>query len=163
MTIFRSDLVKTSILTFLAFIAFAFPAMAADQPVIVTDTSPAHMELAKQYAAAVPVEDEIKEAIEQMSSRILTDQRVLFRSIADKNIDYAALRKASEDAVAKTFTTDELKVMVKFFASPEGQSARKKMATYQSLVQPAVADALKKFVIKVQENNITPMQEQPQQ
>jgi len=163
MTIFRSDLVKTGIFTFLVLIAFTLPVMAEEKPEIVTDTSPAHLELAKQYAAAVPIDDEIKEAVEQMSSRILTDQRVLFRSIADKNIDYAALRKASEDAIAKTFTSDELKVMVKFFASPEGQSARKKMPTYQALVQPAVADALKKFVIKVQENNITPMQEQPQQ
>ena len=151
MTTFRS---KLAVLAFLAI--FAAPAAFAADPAPAEPTK-AQLELAKKYVAAVPVDEDVKTAVEQLSARISPDQRVLFRSLAEKNIDYARLNNAAELAAAKTFSEAELKAMVAFFNSPEGQSARKKMLKYQSLVQPTITEVLQNFVLKVQENNITPL------
>ncbi len=139
----------------------AFCTAFAVSPVFAADPAPeyskAQIELAKKYVAAVPVDEDVKSAVEQLSERISPDQRVLFRSLAEKNIDYARLTNAAELAAAKTFSEAELKAMVAFFSTSEGQSARKKMTQYQSLVQPAITEVLQNFVLKVQENNITPL------
>lgn len=120
------------------------PAVSAEQ-----------MKLAREYVAIVPVEDDIKKAVDELSTKVPPDQRVLYRSIADKFIDYARLRNAATLATAEIFTEAEIKAMRDFYSSPEGKSIREKMPVYEQRMQPVLTEVLRDFVLKLQENNVT--------
>jgi len=120
-----------------------------------TTYSPEKLKLAKEYVAAMPLEDDVKTGVNQLAEMIAPDQRVLFRSLAASSIDYDRLRAAAELATAEIFTEDEIKAMTAFFSTPQGQSVRAKMPQYEARIQPIMMDVLKDFVTKLQENNIT--------
>lgn len=155
-TTFRSKILMAAAL---AAFGFAGLANATSQPA----TAPAapqtysaeKLALAKNYIATVPVKDDIKAAVEEMSQHVAPEQRVLFRSLADKTIDYNRLTTAGELATAELFTEDEIKAMTKFFSSPEGMSIRKKMPAYEARMQPVITEVLQAFALKLQENNVS--------
>ena len=150
MTTFRSKLFVLAATALLgAILGYATSTMASS-----STASPERLALAKQYIASVPVEDEIKAAIEQMSRSIQADQRVLFRSLADSTIDYNKLRTAAETATADIFTESEIKAMIEFFGSEDGKAIRAKLPQYEARIQPVLNDVLQAFVIKLQENNV---------
>lgn len=141
------------------------PQAATPAPVVAAtaktpEISTERLELAKKYVATVPIEADIKAALEETIVRIPAEQRVLFRSIAEKTIDYGRLRNAAELAAAAQFTAEELKAMTAFYATPEGASIRNKMNKYQQEMAPVVNSVLEGFAKKLQENNI---QVNPQQ
>lgn len=117
------------------------------------------LELAKKYVATVPVENDIKRAVEELALKIKPEQRVLYRSLAEKSIDYNRLRAAAELATAELFTEKEIEAMTAFFSSPEGQSVRAKLPKFEERMQPIMIEVMQSFAMKLQENNITPMPE----
>jgi hypothetical protein len=151
MMIFRSK-IFLSLVFVLGFGTFAAAQDAAPK----AEISTARLALAKQYIAAVPVVDDIKAAVAGISENIKPDQRVLFRTMADKHIDYARLTAAAELAAASAFTESELKALIAFETSPEGKTIREKMPQYQKQVQPVIAEVLQAFVTKIQDANILP-------
>lgn len=118
--------------------------------------SPETTALAKNYVATVPVENEVRMAIEQMSLQVPAEQRVLFKQLGEKSIDYNRLRAAAEQAVAETFTDEEIKAMTEFYKSPVGQSVRTKMPEYDKRMQPVMTSIMQDFVKRLQENNVLP-------
>ncbi len=127
---------------------------AAQQPVISNASDPAHIALAKAYVDNAGMEEDIRAAVEEMSQRISADQRVLFRSLAEKSIDFAKLKSAATIQVANMFTDEEIKAMTKFFSSPEGRAIRKKLPAYETSMQPVVYEVMQGFAMKLKENNI---------
>lgn len=117
--------------------------------------SPEKLGLAKQYIASVPVESDIRAAVDAMAQNAAPDQRVLIKSIADKTIDYNRLRTAAELNAADLFTEAELKAMIKFYSTPEGQSIRTKMPQYEASLQPVVVEVLQAFVMRLKDSNIS--------
>jgi hypothetical protein len=159
-TTFRSKLLIAALFCGITGAAIAAPtadpvATAPAIPVVANATAPYHIALAQAYIDIVPIEDDVKAAVEQMAQRVKQDQRVLFRSLADSTIDYAKLKNAAVTQVANQFTDDEIKAMTKFFGSAEGKSIRKKLPTYEASMQPAMFEALQGFVMKLKENNIS--------
>jgi len=149
-TIFRSETILA-----VAFALVSLPALAADPAPAIAQT-PEHLALARDYISAVPVENEVKAAIADMSLKVPADQRVLFKQLGDSSIDYAKLRSSAEIAVAQVFTDDEIKSMKAFYTSPEGQSVRVKMKQYDALMAPVMRDVMQAFAIRLQQNNVLP-------
>lgn len=164
MTIFRSKLLVLAALAVLSGVsAFALRAHAQDaaEPTIeasTPDTAPEPseeaMKAARAYIAVVPAEDEIKAGLEDMLKRVEPSQRVLARSLADKSIDYRALKEGAAKATAESFSVEEIKAMTAFFGSAEGKSIRAKMGAYDQLMQNVMTQALQPFAMKIQENKI---------
>lgn len=146
-------LVLAAVALFAANIGFATLSMASSSAGI--NASAERVELARQYIASVPVEDEIKAAIDQMANNIQADQRLLFRSIADKSIDYTKLREAAVKSTAEIFTESEIKAMIDFFGSTDGRAIRAKLPQYEAQIQPVLNEVLQAFVLKLQENNVS--------
>ncbi|HEY8963682.1 MAG TPA: DUF2059 domain-containing protein [Alphaproteobacteria bacterium] len=142
-TTFRS---KIALLAFVT-LFIGTPALAADAET---------MALAKEYVATVPVENEVKMAIEHMAQQVPPEQRVLFKQLGEKSIDYTKLRMASEVAVADTFTKEEIKAMTDFYKSDVGKSVRQKMPNYDKRMEPVMTEVMQQFVLRLQENNVLP-------
>ncbi|MBU6235908.1 MAG: DUF2059 domain-containing protein [Alphaproteobacteria bacterium] len=128
-------------------------ALAAPAPEIPLQ-SPEKMKLAHEYLSADPIEDQIKKAVDNVAEGIQPDQRILFKSMADKYIDFKKLRDSAERAAAVTFTEEELKAMTAFFNTPEGKSLRTKLPEYQKLVQPVITEVLQNFMLKIQDASV---------
>jgi|GEM_PF-2019403 len=152
MTTFRSKFFALAIIAVLAGMGGYATSVFASSA---TAPSAERLALAKQYVASVPVESEVKAAVEQLATKVRPEQRVLFRTLADSTIDYQRLRTAAELATAESFTDAEIKAMIEFFGSPVGQSIRKKLPAYEAQIQPVLTEVLQKFVMKLQENNVT--------
>lgn len=130
------------------------PVRAEDAPAAKPEISTEKLALAKKYLELDPVEDEIRRGVAATAEGIEADQRVLFRSMADKHIDFARARAAAEVAAASVFTEKELEALIAFFKTPEGQSIRSKMPEYQNQVRPTIAEILKAFIEKIQSTDI---------
>lgn len=153
-TIFRSKYLALAFaaLALVAGAGFAAGAYASAQ-------STEKLALAKQYVQTVPVEADIRAAVDEMAAKAQPDQRVLFRSLADNSIDYGRLRTAAELNAAEIFSEEEIRAMITFFSSPEGKAVRAKMPQYEAKMQPVIMEVLQTFVQKLQENNVVvPMQ-----
>jgi hypothetical protein len=155
-TTFRSKLLLAAALCVLSGAAFATTLTTSTTTATTAgaDIPASRMALAKAYVESVPVEDEVRAAVEQMAQNVKPEQRVLFRELAEKNIDYAKLKNTAVLATAQLFTDDEIKAMTTFFSSPEGKSIRAKMPAYEARMQPVMVDVLQTFALKLQENNV---------
>lgn len=116
------------------------------------------IKLAKQYVATMPIESDVKAAIEALATHVAAEDRVLFRRLGESALDYDRLRAAAELSVLEVFTDKEIKAMIGFYSSPEGQAIRTKMRDYDAKMQPVMTEIMTEFVKKLQENNIVPAQ-----
>ncbi len=158
-TTFRSKLSTFALALLVMVLGAVAPAFATGTPAAAgTAAAPApsaeRMALAKKYIDTVPVEAEVKAAVEKLSSSVAPEQRVLYRSIADSSIDFQRLRSEATTAIAAMFTEDEIKAMTTFFGSPEGKAIRAKMPAYEARMQPVMMELMQAFVMKLQENKI---------
>jgi len=101
------------------------------------------LELAKQYSAAVPVEESINESIENIIVQMPKEDRVVFKSILNRTIKSDQIQAVSEMALADIFTKAELEAMVEFYSSDEGRSVRRKMGDYMGRVQPVIQQMMR--------------------
>lgn len=105
--------------------------------------------LAKQYFEIFPMEDEIKEAIDQLVLNVPKSERVLFKTILERHIKIPRILAVSEMALAEIFTQDELRAMVAFYSTDEGKAIREKMPLYRQATDPIleqmVSDAVESY------------------
>ena len=110
--------------------------------------------LAKEYSKIAPVDVEVNNAIEGLILNVPKENRILFKSILERNINTQRVQSASEMALAEIFTLEELKAMVDFYSTEEGKSVRSKMPDYQERLKPVleqmVRDALQSYQSQVQ-------------
>jgi hypothetical protein len=72
----------------------------------------------------------------------------MFKATMNKNLDIAAVTKATYDAMVKFFNADELKALADFYGSPVGKSAMRKFPDYMAEVMPTLQDELEKAMEK---------------
>ena len=101
------------------------------------------MALARDYTTSFPVEDDITAAIDNMVLQVPTADRVLLKSILERNINIERLQTASELALTEVFTEEELKALVAFYKTEEGRAVKEKMPVYQQKIQPVLEDMLR--------------------
>lgn len=125
------------------------------KPAAAENISEARLKLARDYVAILPIEEDIKKAIDDVLPRIPIEQRALYRSIADSGVDYNRVRTAAQLNLAEIFTENELKAMIDFYSKPEGKSIREKMATYDVRMNPVMGEVMQAFAKRLQEAGIT--------
>ena len=116
---------------------FSIPAIAQN------NASDESMALAREYTQSFPVEEDINAAIENMLLQVPASDRVLLKSILERNISIDRLKTASELALTEVFTTKELRALVEFYQTEEGRAVKEKMPTYQQKIQPVLEDMLR--------------------
>lgn len=109
----------------------------------------ARLALAKRMHELQPAAAQLDDAIATVAERLPPQERKGFEIAMKKILDYKTLEQTSINAMAETFTLDELKAMVAYNESPEAQSISKKFALYQGRVQPKVYEMLDRAMMQV--------------
>jgi hypothetical protein len=131
---------KTLLSIFLSGI-FALPVYAQDA--VTPEELSARLDVARQYSEIVSMEDEVKKSIDNIVIQVPKDDRVLYRSILNRNMNIDRLNTTSELALAEIFTKEELEAMVAFYGTPEGKAIRDKMPEYQERLKPLFEEMLR--------------------
>ena len=113
-------------------------------------------ELAKEMNEYRPVQDQVEIAIDQIAQQFPDGDRAAFKSFMRNHLDFQAIEKISVDAMADTFTVEELKAMVEYYAKPEARSASEKLQGYQEKVSPEIIRMIDKVMMKARTGGTGP-------
>ncbi len=107
-------------------------------------------DLAARMHRIRPAREQIDAAIEQVArSGVPEPERQGFILSMQRIIDYKALEVASVEAMAETFTAQELQSMVEYYEKPEARSASDKFADYQKKIEPLVYQMLDRAMMRM--------------
>jgi hypothetical protein len=109
---------------------------------------------AVEYEKAVPTSETIELALNAFARNPQAnlspeDVKVAVESIKASG-DMEKVRLANIEAMAKSFTVEEIKAMQSFYGSPEGKSAQKKMTRYVQQFFPVMNAAIMKSIANIQ-------------
>lgn len=135
---------KIMVILIMATALFGF----ATQGFCLEDTVANRKAQADRYLKAVPPVELFQEMTEALSAQVPAESRAMFKATMNKNLDIAAVTKATYDAMVKHFNADELNALADFYGSPVGKSAMKKFPDYMAEVMPTLQDELEKAVEK---------------
>jgi len=120
--------VRLSFLVLLAGFSISLPAAAEE-------ALPADMaertKLAVELNDVMHIRDKITADIENYSRKIPSEQRDYYTRYIQLKVDYDKLEDLSVTYTAETFTVPELRAMLAYYGSSEGQSAEAKASGYQ--------------------------------
>jgi hypothetical protein len=103
--------------------------------------------VAKRFLEIMPPKEMLQGVAKRVGPRLPEkDQKVFLEVMNSKNIEQRAYQIAL-DNLTKTFTVGELKAMVDFYGSPDGQCAFKKFGPYMSAVLPQIQQEVKTAVL----------------
>lgn len=119
------------------------PAFAQD-----TDASE-RWALAEKVNAANPVTRQMEASVLRIATEWGLAEKEKFRREMMATIDLPAMEKASVQAMADTFTKEELTVMLEYYSRPEAAKIMEKMPVYQGLLQPGIAREIDKALMKL--------------
>ncbi len=114
-----------------------------------TDTPETRHHEADRYLQAIPPKALFEDMADKMATNLPADQRQQFKQMMTKDLDIVALSKAMTDAMAKHFTTEELKALADFYGSPVGKSAMQKFGAYMADLMPIIATEMMKAQAKL--------------
>lgn len=147
------------LLSFLAVVVLiaAAPALAADS-VIAVQPDPAKVEttdpitdgriaLATKIHEKVNVREKLFKAMEVVTQFMTPSEKADFWSKMNTAITEEQINKISIDAMADTYTEDELRAMLTFYSSPAGQTAEAKRTDYEKKVTPEFTKLIDKAVV----------------
>jgi hypothetical protein len=117
-----------------------------------TDTPETRHHEADRYLQAVPPKALFEDMADKMATNLPADQRQQFKQMMTKDLDIAALSKAMTDAMAKHFTTEELKALADFYGSPVGKSAMQKFGAYMADLMPIIQAEMIKAQAKLNQS-----------
>lgn len=137
-------------LTFAVLLSLSVPVFAAET---VTTVDPAtleqRLELAKKMHEFRPVKQQVDNAIDAYVSGMPEKDREPFRTALSTALNYQALETLSVDAMAETYTLEELTAMVEYYSKPEARSASDKYNIYAGKVYPEIGKMLDKAIMRV--------------
>lgn len=105
-------------------------------------------ELAVQMNERRPASAQVDIAIGQIAEQLPESDRDGFITFMKNNLDYKAIENISIDAMAETFTVEELEAMVEYYSKPEALSASEKLPEYQKKVSPEITRMIDKVMMK---------------
>ncbi len=105
---------------------------------------------AKEYLEVQPVEKMMRNVVEKTSARMPGGSKERARAVMDE-LRYDTLRTAMIDAMANTFTVEEIEALTQFYSTPEGRSVMEKMSTYMAKVQPVMMKEVRRSMKQVME------------
>lgn len=131
------------ILTLCLLVLIGAPAFAQD-----TGASE-RLALAEKVNAANPVTRQVEQSVLRIATEWGLAEKEKFKREMMAAIDLPAMEKASVQAMADTFTKEELQVMLEYYSHPEAARIMEKMPVYQGLVQPGISREIDKALMKL--------------
>ncbi len=136
-----------ALVIFLACIAIALSASAADRP---------DKQLAFEYLEAAQYEKIISASIEgynrQLSPQLPVEQRSQLQKMMNETLGWTATKNQLAELVTDVYTTEELKSFIAFSKTREGRSYNEKGADFSDKFSVLMARNMQKFV----ERNFAP-------
>ncbi|QQG37248.1 MAG: DUF2059 domain-containing protein [Micavibrio aeruginosavorus] len=105
--------------------------------------------LAEKLATVNPVARMMESAVLRVASEWGLSEKEKFQREMMDNLDIAGVEKTSVQAMADTFTKEELEVMLAYYSAPEARKIAEKMPVYQGLIQPAIAREMDRVLMKL--------------
>jgi len=112
--------------------------LASAVPTHASDTKNDRIAATKEYLKAIPVENMAQGLTAEILKSVAPEQQAKAAETLKNALDPKFLEFVILLAMPKHFTTDEIKALTKFYASPEGASIMKKYGAYMADVLPAV-------------------------
>lgn len=120
----------------------SMPADAAD-----TAVTAKQLELAKQMHEIWPIRTRVEGAIDAVVQNFPPDKQAQAKASLRKSIQFDQVEEESIQAMASTFSEDELKAMVDFYGSETGRSVSAKTAEYEAAMRPIIVKMMDKAVL----------------
>ena len=105
----------------------------------------------QQYLKTVPIENMLDDAMNEFIKMVPVETRGTIKDTF-KNLDRKKITDATIKSMRTHFTTNEIKALTKFYASPEGKSVMHKMAAMQAEVMPVIQTEVVESLRKVTES-----------
>lgn len=142
-------------LTAFILILVSVPAFAQD------DGKAERVELAKKLNQVNPAAKQIEASVLRVGESWGLAEKEKFRNEMMAKIDTAKIDQASVDALAGSFTKEELQVMINYYSAPEAAKIAEKMPLYQGLIQPVISKELDRALMALRtgyeaQENATP-------
>lgn len=122
----------------LSIIMLSAAVLASALPLLAADSKEERIAATKEYLKAVPVTGMAEDLTNEMMKSVPEEQQEMAAEVLKKALDPKFLESITLMAMPRHFTTDEIKAMTKFYASPEGASIMRKYGTYVADIMPAV-------------------------
>jgi len=103
---------------------------------------------AERYLEIMPPNEMLHDVAKQMAQNYPPENREFFIKIFTQYFDIETFTKSIKDTMVKVFTADELAALAKFYSSPVGISAMKKLGAYMSEMMPTIQAETAKAVAK---------------
>lgn len=100
------------------------------------------MGLAKRLNQVNPASKQIEDSVLRVGESWGLAEKEKFRSEMMAKMDTAKIEQTSIDALAATFTKEELQVMINYYSAPEAAKVAEKMPLYQGRIQPVISKEL---------------------
>lgn len=131
------------ILTILLALTLSVPAMAQQTPA----PDAARVALAEQMHDIWPIRPRVEAALNVIAETLPEENQLAFKAQMRRSIQFDLLEQESVNAMAATFTEDELKKMIEFYGSAEGRSISAKTEDYEIALQPVLARMMDKALL----------------
>ncbi len=92
----------------------------------------------------------MRDAVEKTTARMPGESKEITQAMMDE-LRYDDLRTAIVDAMANTFTVEEIEALTQFYSTPEGRSVMEKMSTYMAQLQPVMMKEVQRSMKRVME------------
>lgn len=107
------------------------------------------IELARTLQDLNPVQGQVERAIDRYVDTVPDKiQQESLKKTLTEALNTQAIRNASIDAYAETYTVEELEAMIAFYQNPAARSAQKKQDTYIRKVFPEIIRLLDKAAMR---------------
>lgn len=114
------------------------------------------VELATEMHKLRPTAEQVDAAVESVSRQLPPEQASNFKVNAGNLLNYRAIEKISINAMAETFTTEELESMVEYYSKPEAKSIAGKYETYQQKVGPEIVKMIDRAIMRMRTGDAAP-------
>lgn len=107
------------------------------------------LELSKEMHKLRPAAEQIDTAIASVASQMPAAQAEAFKANIGNLLNYRAIEQISINAMAETFTLEELEAMVEYNSKPEAASIAQKYGAYQQIVSPEIVRMIDRAIMRM--------------
>ncbi len=107
----------------------------------------ARVELAQEMHDIWPTRDRVQKAIKIATQSVPPEEQAAFEEVLSFTMDYAAIEAKSIEAMARTFSLEELQAMVAYYGSDIGRSAEGKRDDYIKVLTPEISGYVDKAIM----------------
>lgn len=117
-------------------------------PVAFEETvSAARLDLARQMQDIWPIRTRIESAIESVAQNFPPEKQAEAKATIRKSIQYDQLEEESVQALASTYTEEELRAMIDFYGSETGRAISAKTVDYEAAIRPSLIKMMDKAML----------------